>query len=1393
MAAKENEITHEFRFFRVYKDGTVELFKPPADLNAQKIAPFDDPTTGVRSKDAVVSTHPPVPVRIFLPPIADPTRKLPLLLYITGSGFCLDIAFSSSYHHIVATAAAEANVIAVSVKYGLFPTRPIPGCYEDSWAALQWVASHASGSGPEPWLNDHADLHRVFIAGDSCGGNITHTLLSRVGKLGLPGAKVVGAVLVHPFFAGVRKIDEMWMYMCPGNEGSEDPRMKPAAEDLARLGCERVLVFVAENDYFFRPGSNYVEELKKSGWGGNVELIAHEFPFFRVYKDGTVELFKPPAADAAQKKITPFDDPTTGVRSKDAVVSTHPPVSVRIFLPPITDPTQKLPILLYMHGGGFCMQSAFSSRYHNIVANAAAEANVIAVSVEYGLFPTRPIPACYEDSWAALQWVASHASGSGPETWLNDHADLQRIFIGGDSAGGNITHTLVSRVGKFGLPGAKVVGAILVHPYFAGMRWDDEMWMYMCPANEGKMATKNNEITHEFPFFRVYNDGTVELLQPPPAATAAAQKIAPSDDPTTGVRSKDAVVSTHPPVSVRIFLPPITDPARKLPLLLYVHGGGFCFDSAFSSTYHNLVATTAAEANVIAVSVEYGLFPTRPIPACYEDSWAALQWVASHASGSGPEPWLNDHADLHRVFIAGDSAGGNITHTLVNWVGKFGLPGANVVGAILVHPYFGGVRNDDEMWMYMCPGNEGSEDPRMKPAAEDLARLGCERVLVFVAENDHLFHPGSNYVEELKKSGWGGSVELVQNWGLGHCFHVFDPQHDKAKEFEVALDFSPLLKVYKDGRVERLMGCDVVPPCQDPATNVESKDVVISKDDDVSVRIFIPKLDDPSQKLPLLVYFHGGAFCIETPSSPPYHKFLNSIVSKAHIVGVSVHYRRAPEHPVPIAYEDSWTSLKWVASHFNGNGPEEWLNRHADFGNVFFAGDSAGANIAHHMGIRVGTHGLPGVNLEGIALVHSYFWGLERDPNLGKLACKRVLVCVAENDLLKDRGWYYKELLEKCGWHGVVEVMEAKGEGHVFHLFNPDSDNAPLPIPSQKLGKPLHSTPPSYTMDSTSTNSEVAYDIPPILKVYKNGRIERLAGVEVLPPSLDPETNVESKDVVISEEDGISARLFIPKSTYPPPQKLPLLVYFHGGAFLIETPFSPNYHNLLNNIVSRTNVIGVSVHYRRAPEHPVPTCHEDSWVALKWVASHVGGNGPDEWLNNHADFGKVFFAGDSAGANIASYLGIRVGTEGLDGVKIEGIALVHPYFWGVEPLECEAKRAEQAAKVHQLWRFSCPSTTGSDDPIINPGKDPNLGNLACGRVLVCVAEKDLLKNRGWYYKELLDKSAWSGVAEVVETKNEDHVFHMLNPNSFFSRIYPSKYEDVSVRRIISNSPECIVA
>ncbi|OWM79240.1 probable carboxylesterase 12 [Punica granatum] len=288
------------------------------------------------------------------------------------------------------------------------------------------------------------------------------------------------------------------------------------------------------------------------------------------------------------------------------------------------------------------------------------------------------------------------------------------------------------------------------------------------------MASADSEIIHEFRFFRVYKDDRVQLFKPP------VEKIPPFDDPATGVRSKDVTISSDPPVSARLFLPKTAAApgCSKLPLLFYLHGGGFCMQSAFSRQHHGFVAAVVAAADCVAVSVEYGLFPDRPLPACYEDSWAALQWVAAKQ-----DPWIAEHVDLDRVFIAGNSAGGNISHTLACRVGSIRLSGVKVVGVILVHPYFGGT-GDDRMWLYMCPTNAGLEDPRLKPSTADLARLGCERVLVFVAEKDHLMEVGIRYVEELKKSGWGGNVELVKNVGEPHSFHMSDPNYEKAVELK---------------------------------------------------------------------------------------------------------------------------------------------------------------------------------------------------------------------------------------------------------------------------------------------------------------------------------------------------------------------------------------------------------------------------------------------------------------------------------------------------------------------------------------------------------------------------------------------------------------------------------
>ncbi|XP_056160826.1 2-hydroxyisoflavanone dehydratase-like [Syzygium oleosum] len=281
--------------------------------------------------------------------------------------------------------------------------------------------------------------------------------------------------------------------------------------------------------------------------------------------------------------------------------------------------------------------------------------------------------------------------------------------------------------------------------------------------------------------------------------------------------------------------------------------------------------------------------------------------------------------------------------------------------------------------------------------------------------------------------------------------------------------------------------------------------------------------------------------------------------------------------------------------------------------------------------------------------------------------------------------------------------------------------------------------------------AEIAFDSP-FFRIYKDGRVDRFQGTDTVPPSLDPQTGVQSKDVRLSSDPDLSVRLFLPRSSVDPARKLPLLVYVHGGAFCIESPSSPIYTRHLNAVASAAGVLAVGVQYRWAPEHLLPAAYEDAWAAVRWVAAHALGERGAEaepWLRDRADFNRVFLAGDSAGANIAQHVAARAGVEGLPGLRIVGVALVHPFFRNDEP--------------DKLMELIFPSSSGTTDPRMNPAYNPNLGRMAGQRAVVFVAEKDHLRERGRSYYEALKKSGWEGAVEIVETEGEGHVFHLFKP------------------------------
>ncbi|KAJ6692555.1 ARYLACETAMIDE DEACETYLASE [Salix purpurea] len=198
-------------------------------------------------------------------------------------------------------------------------------------------------------------------------------------------------------------------------------------------------------------------------------------------------------------------------------------------------------------------------------------------------------------------------------------------------------------------------------------------------------------------------------------------------------------------------------------------------------------------------------------------------------------------------------------------------------------------------------------------------------------------------------------------------------------------------------------------------------------------------------------------------------------------------------------------------------------------------------------------------------------------------------------------------------------------------------------------------------MDSSS--DEIIHQWGSYIRVYKEGRVERFFGTDKVPSSIDSADGVSTKDVLIVPETDVSARIFIPTATIDSGHKLPLLIYFHGGGFRVGSPFCATYHNYVTSLVAAAGVVAVSVDYRLAPEYPIPACYEDSWAALKWVASHSNRKGPEEWIRDYANFDQVFLAGDSGGANISHDLAARAGIENLNGNEVIGTLFSPSIFW----------------------------------------------------------------------------------------------------------------------------------
>src|SRR5205085_10017741 len=115
---------------------------------------------------------------------------------------------------------------------------------------------------------------------------------------------------------------------------------------------------------------------------------------------------------------------------------------------------------------------------------------------------------------------------------------------------------------------------------------------------------------------------------------------------------------------------------------------------------------------------------------------------------------------------------------------------------------------------------------------------------------------------------------------------------------------------------------------------------------DIPVRLYSPAAD---AVLPVVVYFHGGGWCIGNITS--HDGVCRKLAVGSGLTVVSVDYRLAPEHTFPCAAEDCYAAAKWIADN------AEQLR--VDGSRMAVAGDSAGGNLAAVTALLARDRGAP--------------------------------------------------------------------------------------------------------------------------------------------------------------------------------------------------------------------------------------------------------------------------------------------------------------------------------------------------------------------------------------------------------------------------------------------------
>ncbi|WP_422748531.1 alpha/beta hydrolase [Mycobacterium sp. WMMD1722] len=259
------------------------------------------------------------------------------------------------------------------------------------------------------------------------------------------------------------------------------------------------------------------------------------------------------------------------------------------------------------------------------------------------------------------------------------------------------------------------------------------------------------------------------------------------------------VACDHGDVRVRIVTP--VGAPRPLPVLLYLHGGGWVLGSA--RTHDRLVRELAVGAHAAVVFVEYDRSPEAQYPVAIEQAYATARWIVGEGSQRGLDP--------SRLAIAGDSVGGNMVAAVTLLAKERG--DVTLVHQSLYYPVTDAAQDTQSYrefadgpfltaaamaWFWDCylPEVALRAEITASPLRASLDELaGLPPALIIVDENDVLRDEGEAYARRLTAAGV--RTTSVRFNGILHDFMMLNPVRETAAaDAAIDLAITTLRKVF---------------------------------------------------------------------------------------------------------------------------------------------------------------------------------------------------------------------------------------------------------------------------------------------------------------------------------------------------------------------------------------------------------------------------------------------------------------------------------------------------------------------------------------------------------------------------------------------------------------------